>query len=338
MQLSRRLVGAFAFLALVVLMGTIGYRAIVGGSWLDCLYMTLITISTVGYGEVIPGLDHNPAGRIFTMLVILVGAGILVYLMGTITALIVEGQLTDMIRRRRMQKEIEKIGDHIVVCGTGATGIHAVEELSAVGEEFVVVERDADTLKQALERSSFLYVEGDATEDEVLLEAGIKRARGILTLLPTDRDNLYVTFTARQLNPSIRIISRGVEPHNRNKCRRAGADAVVYPNVIGGLRMVSELIRPQAVNFLDRMLRPGAEMWRITEVKIEPGSPLAGRDLGSLDLPARVGIPVLALSEDQGRKITYYPPASTVLSENAHLIVLAERRHLEAIQRVLREG
>lgn len=338
MRLSRRIGMAFLVLAGVTAAGTIGYRILLGASWLDCLYMTVITISTVGYGEVVPGMELHPEARVFTMLLILFGAGVLLYVLSTLTAFFVEGELRDILRRRKMERKIDALCDHVIVCGCGTTGIHVVKELLEVGTAFVVLERNDEILSGALERHPFLYVQADATEDDVLLNAGIERAKGIVTLLPTDRDNLYVTFTARQLNPSIRIVSRGVEPRNRDKIRRAGADAVVYPNQIGGLRMVSQLIRPEAVTFLDRMLRPGKGVWRISEVEVDPGSPAEGRTLGSLDIPHRVGIPVLALSRGEGGSPTYYPPSDTVLEGGSRLVVLAENRHLQDLRRVIREG
>jgi voltage-gated potassium channel len=338
MELSRRLLVALALLAIILLVGTVGYKFLVGGTWLDGLYMTVITLSTVGYGEVVPGLEESPGGRIFTIGLIFFGAGLLLYVISTTTAFFVEGKLTDILRRRKMEREIEKLSDHTIVCGAGTTGIHVIEELTKVGEAFVVIESDPERLKKVLPQTTFLYCQGDATSDEVLLKAGIERARGLVTVLSNDKDNLFVTITARQLNPGARIVARGVEPSIRQRIRQAGADAVVFPNQIGGLRLVSELIRPHVVGFLDRMLRPGREAWRIEEVAVAEGSPSVGKTLGSLEIEKRVGLPVLALTEDEGRKVTYYPTHDTVLPSEARLVVLAERTQVDKLRHLLESG
>jgi voltage-gated potassium channel len=339
MILSRRLVVACLLLVLVLALGTVGYRVLVGGTWLDCLYQTVITLSTVGFSEVVPELETSPAGRIFTIGLIFAGVGILLYVISSTTAFFVEGELTDLIRRRKMEKRIAGLTNHIIVCGAGETGVHVIEELASVGEEFVVAEIDETHLEKALSVASFPYIEGDATSDEVLIQAGVEKARGIVTVLPSDKDNLFVVFAARQLNPKIRIVASGVEPSIRERLRRAGADAVVFPSHIGGLRLVSEMIRPQVVGFLDRMLRPGSkETWRIEEVEIAKGSAAAGKKLGSLDIPDRLGLPVLALIEDGGEKVTYYPSEETVLRESARLVVMTERSHVEELRKIVKLG
>jgi len=335
MGLFHRLRIALALLAFVLVAGTVGFRLLVGGSWLDDFYMTVITISTVGFGEVVEGLEDSAAGRLFTVLLILSGMGILLYVLSVTTALFVEGQLTDMIRRRKMDKKIANLSDHFIVCGTGTTGHWVVEELAAVGESFVVIETVEPRIQRMVADAAFPYIVGDATEEDILIKAGVHRARGVVTILPSDKDNLFVTFTARQLNPGVRIVARAVERGIRERLLKAGADVVVFPNRIGALRMVSEMVRPHVVSFLDRMLRPGPETWRVEEVDIAGGSPSVGKTLGSLKIPEKIGIPVLALAEDEGEKVTYYPSPETILRENTQLVVLAERAQVDKLRRLV---
>jgi voltage-gated potassium channel len=338
MGLFRRILIALGLLAFVLVAGTVGFKLLVGGTWLDGFYMTVITISTVGFGEVVPGLEESPAGRLFTVLLILSGMGILLYVLSATTAFFVEGQLTDMLRRRKMDKMIANLSNHFIVCGTGTTGHWVVEEMAAVGESFVVIETVEPRIQRMAAEVTFPYIVGDATEEEILVKAGVHKARGVVTLLPSDKDNLFVTFTARQLNPGVRIVARGVEPGIRERLLKAGADVVVFPNRIGALRMVSEMVRPHVVSFLDRMLRPGPETWRVEQVDISGGSPSVGKTLGALKIQEKIGIPVLALSEDGGEKVTYYPSLETVLQENTQLVVLAERAQVEKLRRLVGAG
>jgi voltage-gated potassium channel len=311
---------------------------LVGGTWFECFYMTMITLSTTGFGETLPGLSASPAGRAFTVVLMVVGMGLVVYVISLSTAFLVEGQLGRIWRRRSMDKAIAKLSDHVIVCGIGTTGVEIIAELLQVGTPFVAIEGDPVRLERAVARFRFNYIAGDATTEEVLIQAGAHRARGVITVLPSDKDNLYVTFMARQLNPALRIVARGVEPGGRERLLRAGASTVVYPNHIGGLRMASELLRPHVVGFLDRMLRPGEETWRIEEVEVTAASSSAGRRLGDLDVQRRVGLPVLALTHDEGRDIIYYPKDDTILREGCRLVVLGERSQVTALRKLVEAG
>ena len=332
LSIQRRLVLALSLLVTVVIIGTAGYRIIVGGSILDCLYMTVITIPGVGYGEVLPGLTESPGGRVFTMGLIACGLGLSAYLVSTLTALVVEGELTNLLRRRKMDKRISLMKDHVVVCGAGTTGMHVVAELLAIREPFVVVEQDKAHLERALAGHDVPHVIGDATTDDALERAGVGRARAVVTVLGSDKDNLFVTISVRQINDHARIVARGIDLALRERLVRAGANAVVFPNQIGGLRLVSELIRPHVVGFLDRMLRAGTgeQAWRFEEIEV--GTPAEGRTLGSLQIDRVVGVPVLAMTTGEGRQVSYYPPDDTVLLAGTRLVVLAERAQVEKLR------
>ena len=272
------LVGIFAT-------GTIGYR-ILGDpqhSLLDAIYMTTITLTTVGFEEAVI-INRRPAAEIFTVLLLLFGTGTFVYFFSNLTAFLVEGTLERLIWRRRMSREIDRLRDHYVICGAGRTGEHVLRELRDTGRAFVLVEENEGRVHELHTKfgAEFPAVVGDATEDEVLSAAGLRNARGLVACVANDKDNILVTFTARNLNPSIRIVARCRDTRTEAKLAWAGASAVVSPDRIGGLRLVSEMMRPHVVSFLDVMLRDAEGVWRVEEVSIGPGSELDGTTAGAL--------------------------------------------------------
>ena len=339
MTLTRRLLAAVVLLVVLLASGTAGYRLIVGGTWFEGLYMTVISLSTVGFGEVVPGLSESVPGRAFTMVVILFGMGLLLWIVSTMTAFFVEGELSQILRRRRMQKNLDATRDHVIVCGVGTIGVEVIRELNSTGTPCVAIEESQESIDRALEQAVFLYVRGDATSEEALIQAGIARARGLVAVLREDKDNLVVTFIAHQLRPDLRIVSRGSNPAIRDRLLHAGAAAVVFPNLIGGLRLVSELVRPHVVGFLDRMLRPGQEgTWRFEEVEVTDSCAASGKTLGSMSLAERGGMPILAMTGGAGTEITYYPGPDTVLAPKSRLVVMGRREQVERLREMVRSG
>jgi voltage-gated potassium channel len=294
------------------------------GRWslFSCAYMTVTTVSTVGFGEVIP-VSEVPLGRPFTMLLVITGTLFLWWFMASVTAFLVEGEMLGLGWRRRMASQLEKMSGHVVVCGAGSTGIHAIRELAQLGTPFVVVDRDATVANDAARLHGGAAVVGDATHDEVLEQAGIARARGVISALTDDKDNLYVTVTARALNPALRIVAKAIDVKAEPKLRRAGADSVVSPNAMGGLRMVSDMLRPEVTTFLDTMLRNKEQPLRIAEIPVPGGSPWAGRPLAELDLGRR-GVLLLASRTPGagGGHFTYSPPEDSIVAGGSVLIVL----------------
>ena len=279
-RLRFRMTSAALFLLVVTLLGVLGYHFLAPqSSWVDAFYMTAITLTTVGFGEIID-LSNNPAGRVFTAVLILVGMGGVLYFVSTATAFVLEGQLGHVFWRRRMQKTIARMSGHLVVCGSGPTAIYTAGELLAVKRDIVLVTEDPDRVGWLRkELGDVPVVVGDPAADDILTEAGVTRAAGIVACTENDKENLVVTLSARQLNPSIRIVSRVGDIDTEQKVRKVGADAVVSPNFIGALRLASELIRPTVVTFLDKMLRDEDANLRIDEVTVPPGSPAVGRTL-----------------------------------------------------------
>ena len=277
-----RLVSAAGVLGAVVLVGATAYYGVGEGrwSWFDCFYMTIITLSTVGFAETLEGMNDIPEARAVTIALIILGSGTLLYFISSLTALIVEGDLQGILRRRSMQRAIGTLSGHVIVCGIGTTGRHIATELQAVGIPFVVVDEKGDLLEELTEEfgEELLYVVGDATDDHVLELAGVDRARGVISALNDDKANLFVTITARALNPTARIVAKSIEPSTEAKLRRAGADAVVAPNYIGGVRLFSEMVSPKTVAFLDRIVQFGGGISvGIEAIDIPESSPLAGK-------------------------------------------------------------
>lgn len=340
--LLNRLLFAAGTLAAVMVIGATGYHILGQGhwSWSDCLYMTVITLSTVGYGEVLHGMDATPFGRAWTVGLILLGSGTLVYFISTLTAFIVEGDLQGAIRRRRMQKRISNLSGHIIVCGIGNTGVHVVSELIATATPFVMVDTDLARLNKASEdfgAERVHYVQGDASDDDVLRAAGVERCRGVVAALHDDKDNLFITVTARALNPKARIVAKSVEGMSEAKLRRAGADAVVSTNFIGGMRMVSEMVRPRVVEFLDQMLRDKEKNLRIEEVTIPSNSPLVGLQIRDSAIRKAADVLVIAVRTPDGA-ITHNPRPEQLLTAELTLIVLAATREVARLREGVENG
>lgn len=334
---------------LVIFVGGSGYQIIGEGRWTfeQVFYFTVITISTVGFGETLPGMDEVPYARLWTIILIFSGSGTLLYFVSTFTAFIIESDIQGAIRRRNMQKRIDHLSGHYIVCGVGATGIHVVEELINTKHAFVVVDRDEENLLRLADRlgaQKFLYVQGDATDDEMLLQAGIERAVGVIAALTDDKDNLYVTLSAYQLaskradHKDFRIVAKAVEKSATNKLIAAGATRVVSPSQIGGMRMVSEMIRPAVVEFLDLMLRDPEKNLRIEEVAIPDDSSLIGAKLRNTTIRARTKAMVIAIKHSGPPHYTYNPGPDIVLEEGSTLIVLAETVEMNRLRGGIANG
>jgi voltage-gated potassium channel len=323
----RRMLYALLSLLALVTTGTIGYDLLGHGRWTlgDCIYMTVITLSTVGFAE-LNDMARVPGARALTVGLIVGGVGTLAYVQGNVTALLVEGVIGQAFRRNRMRKAIDALNGHIVVAGTGSTGRHAVEELVATRTPFVVIDRDhahLERISHELAEGKLLFVHGDATEDNVLLAAGVQRARGVVAALTHDKDNLFVTLSARSLNAAARIVTKVTEVDAAPKMLKAGATSIVNPTMIGGRRMASECIRPEVNEFLDQMLRDRDKNLRLEEVAIPTGSSLIGMALKDTAIRRETRVLVVAV-RDLHRVFTYNPEPDFVLQDGTILIVMGE--------------
>jgi voltage-gated potassium channel len=295
-QLKQRARRILALVAAVLAIGTIGYRLISHGEsgWIDCLYMVVITVATIGYSEVIP-LDHSPVGRVFTMFVALFGIGIITYVMSTITQVAVDGDLQRRWRRRIMQKAIEQLRDHYLVCGWGDLTPAVLAELRQTQRPAVLVVPDRSRLdRTADEDVALLVIEGEPADDDTLRKAGIERAAGVFAMADEDHTNIVICMAAHSLNPAARIVAAVRDPKNAPKVRKAGAGAAVSPTEIGALRITSEMVRPAVVSFLDSMLRDRKKNLRVENVRV--GDRHGGRALREFNLDAFASSVLLAVS------------------------------------------
>lgn len=332
---NRQRLGTAALATLVVfIVGVVGYRIIDGGqhSFIDVLYMTVITLTTVGYGEIIP-LESHPMGRVFTMFLLIAGMSTLLYFLGAITTFLVEGNLEHVFWRRRMKKAIDELKEHFIVCGDRIVAAHVIDELRRVQRPVVAVVPEGGTMHPLQTTGDLLFIQGDPSDEDVLREAGVMRAAGVVAAMESDRENVLVTLTARQTNPIMRIVAMLVEPRNESKLRRAGADSVVSPPLIGGLRLASEMIRPKVVTFLDMMLRDRDRTMRIDEIQVGPGSAAIGKKVGALGVGATPGVLLLALVEPDGTHTHFKPADDMLVEQGATIIVMGGPEGVGALRR-----
>jgi voltage-gated potassium channel len=321
---------ALALLVSVVLFGTIGYMVIEGWNFIDALYMTIISITTTGYKEVNP---LSNAGKIFTLFVIIFGVVTIAYIGGRLVQLLVE---TYVFRRRRMEKKIQQLKDHYIVCGFGRMGKKICEELSNYEVPFAVIEKNTEQI-QNLQELDYLFIDGDATEDEVLLTAGVKDAKGLVAVLSTEAENVFTTLTARVLNPKIFIVSRAVEEENESKLLKAGANRVVKPYEIGGYRMTQVLLRPGVVDFIDIIARDRRIDLHIEEITVKPGSSLIGQKLSESPIRNKLNIIIVAITRTDD-KVVYNPQSNVVIEENNKLIVIGEEKNIRELVKIAAGG
>ena len=285
MQLEKKAAKIATMFLGVLAIGTLGYRVISHStaSWVDCVYMTVITVTTIGFGEIVD-LSHSPGGRIFTMFIALSGIGILTYVLSTVTQLTVDGAFHYRWRKQKMFKTIQQLSGHYLVCGWSELVPQIIRELQLTQHPVVVVVADRTALDAELGESanSLFVVDGDPADDNHLHQAGIERAAGVFAVDSQDHTNIVLCLTARTLNPKLRIVAATRDLKNVGKIRKAGADAVVSPTTIGALRMASEMVRPTVVTFLDQMLRDPKASLRVEEISI--GAGFDGRQMADLKL------------------------------------------------------
>lgn len=314
---------------LVSLVGIFGYMVIEGWSVFDALYMTIITISTVGFGET---KELSPTGRIFTIVLIVFGLGVVGYITGMFASFIVEGELRNALKGQQMDRLIAKLKNHIIVCGCGRTGNEVIEELDRSKEKFLVIEKELERLNLLPE--SILLLQGDATDEKVLIQANVEEAKGLITTLPSDADNVFVTLTARGLNPDIKIVSKAAEESSGQKLLRAGADKVILPAHIGGRRMASILLRPDVVDFLDVMMHGEDITLRLEQVTIPEYSAMVGKSIIECRIREQTGAMVIGLRHKK-ETVQISPPANKPLQVNDTLIVLGREDTLDRLKELV---
>jgi len=335
MEGKKRLFLSLVMFLAVFLIGVVGFKILGGSDWtlFDALYMTVITLSTVGYGEV-SDLSGNPAARTFAIVFIILCLGTIAFAVSSITSFIVEGELKNIIGRKRMDKKVAKLKGHYIICGTDETARTIVDELVLTKKDFVVIDPSQESVDRIAKQGELLTIQGDPSEDEVLIKAGIEKARGVLLSLPTDEANLFVTITARSLSPDVRIVTKGIDPRSHKKIRKAGANAVISPTFIGGMRMVSEMIRPVVVSFLDLMLRERDRVLRFEEVMVPSGSHLVGKTLSDCRFHDKSGALLVALRRRGKDEFDFNPEASMEIEENDVLIFIASPEMIAEVKKI----
>jgi voltage-gated potassium channel len=316
-----------AMVVCVVVLGTVGYVVLEGWPFFDALYMVMTTITTVGYGEIRP---LSGVGRAFTMLIIVLGAGTMLYTLTTLVQYAVEGDFTRRLRRRRMERQIDRLSGHAILCGYGRVGRQIASEFRREAVPFLVVDVNESSLALA-ESDGCLTVQGDAATDAVLLAAGVKRARTLVTAVDGDVDNVYVTLSARGLNPSLFIVARASREDAAAKLQRAGADRVISPYQIGGRRMAMLAVRPLAVEFVDTVLHDPSTDLLLEELEIGPESPLVGKPLEAVRQGDEGGLIILAIQ--QGGRLIPNPPPTLVLQPSDQLVVMGSKHALQGLER-----
>ncbi len=333
LSLSRRLLVVVGLFAGLMLAGTIGYILIEGWSWPDALFMTVITLSTVGFGEVRP---LSTGGEIFTIGLIVLGVGGAAYTFSTVADYIVAGELRGVLRRQRMQKKINQLTGHYIVCGYGRVGKRVALDLTDNGAEVVLVELDPESVA-SMDKHGFPHVIGDASDDVILRQAGIERAKGFCSCLPSDAENVFAVLTARTLNKNLTIIARADKVNSERKLLVAGADHVISPHAIGGHRMASQLLHPNVMEFLDVVMRQGnLELW-IEEVVVHHGSDLEDHTLADGRIRTRTGANVLAVRRPDGTTFTD-PGGSFTVQYQDCFIALGTPEQLTSLANLANDG
>jgi len=324
LSVVRRLFLAVFLVLFTLVLGTAGYWLIEGWSPFDALYMTVITISTVGFKEVAP---LSFGGRLFTLFLIVCGVGTVIYALGTLIEFLVEGHLTGLLGRRKMERRIERLKDHYIVCGFGRVGQQVTKELFRAKEPFVVIDNSTEKILKC-EQAGLLNLAGDASEDQILNAAGVTRAKGLIAVVDSDADNIFVTLSAKGLNPNIFVVARAEHEESERKLKKAGADRVVSPTSIGGRRMAALLLKPLVCDYLDVLAHGEDIEFQLEESEVREGSPIANLSIKEAGVRDKTGILIMAVKKAGGEIITN-PASSVTVEPRDVLVVMGTKEQLE---------
>ncbi len=327
-----RFIMPLGILLILWLIGTIGYVLIDNYGWFDAFYMTIITVATVGYGEVAP-LSH--AGKIFTAFLIITSFGTFAYAASSITKFVIDGEFNEFFKNRKLNAAIEKLSDHVIICGYGRNGRQAAQVLKKHNKRFVVIENDDKIIASLNHKFSDLVLKGDSTQDEILLKAGIMNAKALITTLPIDADNLFIVLTARNLNKNLTIISRASEDNSDTKLKIAGADNVIMPDKVGGAHMATLVMKPDVMEFIDRITSEGASNINLEEISFaQIPDALKHKTLKDLEIRNKSGANIIGFKTAMGEYIVN-PSADTRIFPDAKLFVLGTADQIIALKQLL---
>ncbi len=322
---AKKLQLALLAILIVVVVGIIGFTFFEHMTPLEALYMTVITLSTVGFGEIQP---LHTGGRIFVIILIVVGVASATFAASTLGQVILEGQFRRFIGRRKMESKIRKLKGHNIIAGFGRVGRQVAEEYKSRNVPFVVIEKNEASLDQ-LNTAGYNYISGEATEDETLISAKIEQAKVLVSTLPSEADNVYLSLTARHMNPDLFIIARADNPGGERKLKRAGADSVVSPHILGGMRMAMSSLRPNVVDFM-QMTSLGEEGLGVEEISVPVGSRFRGKSLMESGIKAEYGVTVVGIKKTN-QKLQINPPPDAVILENDILVLVGSSNELERL-------
>lgn len=331
--LRSKIVWAFSLMLFVLLFGVVGYKFISDFTWVEAIYMTIITVTTVGFSEVRP-LD--PDAKIFTVFLIVTSVFIFGFAISVITEYLLGRNSLQILKKKKVKKKIDSLSNHVVVCGYGRNGMQAAERLKEYKRPFVVIERDKEVLEH--HEDDALFIEGDANEDEILYAAGIERAQYLITALPDDAANLFIVLSARQLNKNLFIISRASQITSQAKLRLAGANKVIMPDKIGGDHMASLVVMPDLITFMDKLSMEGEHTTNLEEVEIEDFTDqIDCNSLRDLDLRKKTGCTIIGYIEPDGNYIIN-PEADLVLQPKGKVIVLGRPEQIRKLNEMFQIG
>lgn len=330
LRLARRITLIGALLLFTMAMGTVGFVAIEHYPVFDAFYMTLVTISTVGYQELHP---LSQSGRYFNSFLIFFGVSVMFFSVGAITQVVIDLELVDPFGKRRIKRMIDTLNGHFIVCGFGRVGRNASEELLRAEAPFVIIDRNEERVARAMGRGMIAFA-ADSTRDDTLRAAGIDRARGLVSALATDADNLFVILSAKSLNPKLMVVTRAAEEEAEEKLRRAGADTVFAPYSITGHRLAQALLKPHVSRFLDFTTNGIGLNVAIEQLQVSPGTEFASRTLRDMQLRRELGVIVLAIRKKGGHMV-FNPPADTEMATGDYLIAMGELPNLQKLERLL---
>lgn len=317
-------------LFLLIAIGVAGYMYLEDMTFLDALYMTVITVSTVGFKEVV---DLEPHSKVFTIGIIVSGLGIVAYAASNFFSFLLEGEFKNIVRRRRMEKKINSLSDHFILCGGGQTGQSVIERFQRAGAPFVVVEKDPPTVEDLISQNVPVF-QGDATHEEVLEKAGITKAKGLISCLSNDAENVFAVLTARGMNPDIHIVARSIEKKSHSKLLKAGANCTISPNELGGVRMASMLLKPAVVSFLDIITQVKDMTLDLEEVELHPKSSLVEKTLGDARIPEKIGLIVLAIKKKNEERLRLNPRSLEKLEQGDKMLVLGTDDQVKTLKKI----
>lgn len=314
------------------LIGTIGYVLIDNFSWFDAFYMTIITVATVGYGEVAP---LSQSGKLFTAFLIITSFGTFAYAVSSITKFVLDGEFNEFFKNRKLNTTIEKLSNHVIICGYGRNGRQAAQVLKKHKKRFVVIENKLSLTTTLNHKFSDLVITGDSTQDEILLKAGILKAQALITTLPVDADNLFIVLTARNLNKNLTIISRASEDNSDTKLKIAGANNVIMPDKVGGAHMASLVMKPDVMEFIDHITAEGGDNINLEEISFDRiPDELKNKTLKDLEIRNRSGANIIGYKTAQGEYIVN-PSADTLIIAESKLFVLGTQEQILILKQIL---